>query len=462
MNSKKENSKVIKFNGKTPFKMLLLFLLVIVAYIVAYVFNYFNKEDISYFEVTRGSNDDEVSQVFQGIAIRDELTVKTKQGGYIDYFVNENSRVSKNTILYSVDSTGKLKRKLDKLNANAASLTDENLATISENIYEFSNNYNDMKFSEVYNFKTSIKGKVVDLVNRNSLNKISKKNKNYSINKADVTGIVLYRTDGFEKLKPSKLKVEYFNNKEYKLNKITSGDKVNKGDVVYKTINDEEWSVAIPLSDKDAKKYKKTEAVNITFLSDNLETKANFKIIKGADYKNYGIITLSKYVIRYSTERLFNIKIVGESLNGLKIPKSAMVHQRIYKIPKKFGIRGGNSTSKVGFRVRNDKNIKADIEPKYIDINGTDDKYYYISSSNINAGDILDGINSNDMYIVSEYENAKGVFDISNGYARFVKVNEIYKTDEYYLVKRDQFGLHEYDRIALDGSTLKDRQIISR
>lgn len=173
--SKSNKNKIIKFNNKTKFNITVLFILFIVVYIIVQLFLYNNKKETPYFEVKKGSNDDEVSQIFQGIAIRKELIQKSKDGGYVDYFVDENSRVSKNTILYSVDSSGKLKEKLDNLNTKDSALTEENIETISENLYEFSNSYDDMNFYEIYNFKSSIRGKIIDLVNRNSLNKINKK-----------------------------------------------------------------------------------------------------------------------------------------------------------------------------------------------------------------------------------------------------------------------------------------------
>ena len=64
-------------------------------------------------------------------------------------------------------------------------------------IYTFTNNYDDMDFNEVYNFKNNVQGTVADLINMNALDSLIKNNSDsqFSINKARNTGIVLYRFD---------------------------------------------------------------------------------------------------------------------------------------------------------------------------------------------------------------------------------------------------------------------------
>ena len=92
-----------------------------------------------------------------------------------------------------------------------------------------------MNFSDLYSFKSTIRGTVVDLINMNSLEKLAKDNgESFSINKAEVSGIVLYRVDDFETIKPKKLKNSDYDKSEYIAALFSSGDKITKGAPIYK------------------------------------------------------------------------------------------------------------------------------------------------------------------------------------------------------------------------------------
>ncbi|MFR4319370.1 MAG: HlyD family efflux transporter periplasmic adaptor subunit, partial [Eubacterium sp.] len=193
--------------------------------------------------------------------------------------------------------SGDLSNLLLSASKENSKLTDENLNTIKDIIYDFTNNFDNMNFSDLYSFKSTIRGTVVDLINMNSLEKLAKDNgESFSINKAEVSGIVLYRVDDFETIKPKKLKNSDYDKSEYIAALFSSGDKITKGAPIYKAINDDEWSIALKFNKKDVKKYKDTTNIVIKFLKDGLSTTANLKIVKGADGNSYGVVTLSKYL----------------------------------------------------------------------------------------------------------------------------------------------------------------------
>ena len=72
---------------------------------------------------------------------------------------------------------------------------------------------------------------------------------------------------------------------------FSSGDKIEKGAPVYKTINSDEWSIAVQLTKKTAREYKKEAKerksdyanIKIKFLKDGLNTTANIKVVRGTD-----------------------------------------------------------------------------------------------------------------------------------------------------------------------------------
>ena len=212
----------------------------ILIYLFINIFVYITTERTKYYEVTEGSNAEEIDNSYEGIAIRDEIIKYAKEAGYVDYFVREGSRISKNTTLYSIDSTGDLSNLLLESSKENSKLTEENLNTIYNLLKDYTNNFDEMNFGELYDFKSTIKGTVVDLINMNSLQNIAKKNGDrFTIKKAEVSGIVLYKVDDYETLKPKEIKQSDFDKSNYNSAHFASGDKIEKGTPLYKAINDD-------------------------------------------------------------------------------------------------------------------------------------------------------------------------------------------------------------------------------
>ena len=232
-----------------------------------------------------------------------------------------------------------------------------------------------------------------------------------------------------------------------------------KGEKIYKVITDDEWSIAIELDDDDVKGYKDTKGVHIKFINDNLDTTANFEIVKGKDGRAYGIISLSKYCIRFANDRFVNIQIINDVEDGLKIPKSSLVKKNVYIVPKEYGTAGGNS-DEIAFNIK-----KSDGKNKivYPPIAYSDSKNYYISTSSLDAGDVLVMPNSSETFTVGQTKSFNGVYNINNGYTKFVRVKILNSTDEYYIIKAgDVFSVSIYDRIVLNSDSVKENQIVSQ
>ena len=196
---------------------------------------------------------------------------------------------------------------------------------------------------------------------------------------------------------------------------------------------------------------------NVKFLKDNLTTTANFKIVKGKDKKKYGVITLSKYAIRYATDRFLDVEIVETPVSGLKVPKSSVVTSKLYVIPKEYSKKGENGNS-IGFNLQNSKTNKSEIY--YPPIAYSDDDNYYVAQSYFEPGDVITKSDSHSSYVVERTRDFMGVYNINNGYTVFTIVNILDTLDEYYIVANETSGLEIYDRIVLDASKVSENQII--
>lgn len=461
-------SKKIRYRSKINLNIGFIVLGIILVYLFVNIVLYFTTDRISYYEVAAGSNSEDLNSSYTGIALRDETVFTSKTSGYIDYYVSECSRVSKNTTLYSVDSKGSLNNLLSEATSNDTKLNEENLSTISDLVNRFSNEFLLMQFSDVYSFKTMLKGTVVDLVNMNKLKQLAKeKGETFSINKSAAAGVVLYRIDDYETLTKEQLKASDFDQSNYVLAQFSTGSEVENGSPIYKVVNSEEWSIAIPFTKKQAEKYKDVNGIEIKFLKDDVTTTANLEIVRGKDKKNYGIISLSKYMVRYATERFLEIQILDHKTTGLKIPKSALVTKNLYVIPKEYGAEGGGSdetnVDNIGFNLGKEEDGQLKNEIYYPTISYSDENNYYVSTKLFQQGDVLYSMDMKHQYVIGDTQEFVGVYSINNGYTVFVRVNILETLDEYYIVENENiYGLSQYDRIVLDGSRVSENQIVAQ
>ena len=277
---KKKNKMVVRYKSHINLNAGIVIFGLISIYLLINIVIYFTTERTAFYEVISGSNAQEANVSYNGIAIRNEIVQSARDSGYIDYYVREGSRVSLNTTLYSIDSTGELNNLLSEASKKNPKLSSDNIDTLAGLISDYCNNYNEMNYSEIYNFKTSLKGTVVDLINMNSLENIAKEEGNtFSINNSASTGIVLYRIDNYENLKPKNLKASLFDKNSYVDVKFSSGTKTEKGNPIYKTVNDEEWSIAVQFTKKEAKKLGLT-TVDAT-VSESSEIRQVVESLKG-------------------------------------------------------------------------------------------------------------------------------------------------------------------------------------
>lgn len=458
----KKQKRVIRYKSYTRINPGIIIFGIIFIYIAISLFKYITTDRINYYEVVEGTSSDETYKSYKGIALRKESVVNADSSGYVDYYVREGARISLNTTLYSMDADGTINKLLSEMSEKDTTLTDDDITKLKDKIYTFTNNYDDMDFNEVYNFKNNVQGTVSDLINMNALDSLIKNNSDsqFSINKARNTGIVLYRFDGYENKKAKELTMDDFRAKNYSSQLVNSGDYVEANEPIYKSITDDEWSIVVPFTKNEVKKYKDTVGVKIKFNKDNITTTANIKIVKGADGNNYGVITLAKYVVRYATDRFVNIQIIDNITTGLKIPKISIASKNLYIIPKDYATKSNDDTD-IGFRKQVVKDGKIDSDVTYPTISYSDDDNYYVSTDEFEKGDVLIKDDSVETYTIGAEQTRQGVYNINNGYTVFVQVTILGETDEYYIVESgEKYGLSVYDHIVLDSSKVKENQII--
>ena len=149
-------------------------------------------------------------------------------------------------------------------------------------------------------------------------------------------------------------------------------------------------------------------------------------------------------------------QIIWDSSSGLKIPASALAKQDYYTIPVSFAVTDKNS-SQTGFYSRNGSSIEF-IKP---DIVYMDDENCYIDPEDLPENTEIVSEDKSKTFKVSGKSSLSGVFNINRGYTLFCPVKVLYTYGDYCIVENlSGSGLVLYDHIILDGSTVKNNQVI--
>ena len=81
--------------------------------------------------------------------------------------------------------------------------------------------------------------------------------------------------------------------------------------------------------------------------------------------------------------------------------------------------------------------------------------------ADIAEGTVLKKPSSDETYTIGETEALKGVYNINKGYAMFRLIDILYEYGDYCIVSdKTDYGVTLYDHIILNGSSVKENDII--
>ena len=366
------------------------------------------------------------------------------------------------TTLYTIDGSGTVAQLIETAAQNNSTLTDDNISSLKKNISKYVLTYDNNSFYDAYQFQYDLNTALIECVNLNTIESINQSltnsgNPAFIINKAQSTGIVEFYTDGYEGVTVDTITEDLFNKSTYKKNSILPGSLIENGTAIYKTMNDEEWSIVVPLTSEQAAAYADTSIVPLRLVSENINTSGYFSI-KQIGSNSYGVITLKRFMMKYAGERFVEIEITGQTTNGLKIPKTAVTDKEFYVVPKEYMMKGGND-NEPGFcrQIVGTENIEF-ISP---DIFATVEDMCYIEKSELAANDVLVKTDSQSKYVVGAVGSLKGVYNVNTGYTTFRYIEILSEKNGYYIIKNGTaHGLTQYDHIVLNASMVEDNSVI--
>lgn len=434
---------------------------VIFVYLVVTVLMYATAKHVSSYEVREGSILKDTS--YTGLVLREETVIGAEADGYINYFAPEGSKVGRKTNVYSISS-----EKLDfsgqenTEESEDSGLTSEERDSIIQKAQSFSENFQNNKYEDTYTFKDSIENILSSSTAQSRQAQLSAMiesgQEGLTTYVASDDGIIVYSVDGYEDLAMDQVTADMISRADYQKTELFNNTKVKSGDPAYKLVTNEEWTLVIQLDEEMTKELADTTSVKVRFTKDDQTTWAGFQIYNTED-ADLGFLTFDHSMVRYVGERFLDIELILEDETGLKIPKSSVTEKEFYIIPEDYITLGGNS-SQSGVLVQSDGE---DASFHAVDVYYRDSEtgMVYLNMDELKKGDVLIKPDSADTYTISDKASLQGVYNINKGYAEFKPVEILCESEEYYIVESgNDYGLTNYDHIALDGSEIQENELV--
>ena len=457
--AKNQNATNIQVYRKKPnFNVGLIIFIVIFIYLAATILIYLTKTHIVPYEVREGSILKD--NAYTGFMIRDEEVISADGDGYINFFALEGSKVGAKTCVYTL-SDSKLNFE-SNTEESAQELTAEEQQAVFMKIQGYTETFNEQQFSDVYTLKNNISSVLNGQNSQSRQNQLDTLSLNGSENiqthYATEDGIIEYSIDGFEAITEDTVTEAMIAKDDYQVTTVKDNTKVSKGTPVYKIIRDNDWKIAILLSDSAAKELADLTSVKVLFTKDNETMWASFQI-KKQNGANIAILSFDNSMVRYCDERYIDIELITTDETGLKIPKSAVTKKDFYIVPEEYLTQGGTGNS-TGVLIDTGKD-NAEFQSVDVYYTDTEKQQVYLNPDVFDKNTVLRKEDSSDTFTLNETGSLEGVYNINKGYAEFRIVHILYESDEYYIIQSDDpYGLSNYDHIALNGADVREDDVV--
>lgn len=463
---KKKNKKIIKLRRQFKPNVGMLMFLLIAVYIVFSVSAYLRRDQVKFYEVEEGSIVKE--HTYSGLILRSEEVVSAAASGNVNFYIQDGHKVAKGTSVYSIDETGSLKQYLNDHPEALNSLSDQNIAELRSLLVNYVNSYTDENFRSLYDVTASLNAQVLEYSNFNTMSALSEQLAELGIvftsYPSDKSGIVSYAIDGMETVTAESVTAVLFDKSQYERQIKKSGDLIEAGTPVYKLITSDNWNIVFPMDENDIREFSGSKELRIRFPDSNITTLADFSEIKGTDGADYGILTLSRYLVQFISQRYVDFEIVTNDVSGLKIPEKSITTKDFYIIPAEYlqTLEGGEQ----GFLKEVISETGTATEFVSAELYNIDEDYCYIDTAEealLKAGDFVRSPNSDERYQIGPTKPLEGVYNINKGYTVFKRIERLESANDYCIVKKNtSYGLSVYDHIVLDADTVGDGQLIYR
>ena len=460
-----DDNKISRIGKPINLNIGLIFFFVILVYLIISVVMYFTSKHIIGYQVKTGSLS--VSNIYEGIALRNETVVTAGCAGYVNYFATEGEKVGTGNLVCGIDETGALQDYINQnMDAGSDVLSDRDLSSLKNEMINFSSSFNEKEFSSVYEFKYAIQGDVLKFSNRNLLNSIDDLRSQSALIKlcnSPASGVVVYSVDGFESKQPVNVDKSWFDKENYEENKkqLINNNIVSIGDPLFKLSDSENWSILIEVDENRAAELVEEKYVKVKFLKNQYESWAKVTEIEGSDDGHYILLSFTNSMITFVMDRFINIELLLDTETGLKVPNSAICDKAFFIVPMDYLTKGGDGADGI---LRETYNEEAQMIPEFIPVtiyNIDEENNAYLDDSILRLGDRIDMPDSAQTFVISKSGTLTGVYNINKGYADFKEIEILNSNEEYSIIRSNTaYGLVAYDYIVLDADSVETDEFI--
>ncbi len=461
MTSIKQEANILKYRKQKHLNIGIVIFGIIFIYLIATIIMYLTAPRVTVYEVRQGSILKD--HAYTGLALREETVVYADANGYVNYYVDDNSKVRVGTDVYTL-SQQKLDFQEHVADAEIV-LSREEERLLLLKIQAYNEQFMENDFASTYQLKDELQHTLDGITNQSKADQLKAMlsegtSSDLVVKSSAKDGIIVYAVDGMEGLTVETVSAEQLHKSNYQRTAFTSNSPIKTGDPVYKIVTDDKWKILVEVSEETKQALAEKHAVKVNFKKDSQEIWAEIMFMEETETP-IACLSFEDSMIRYINDRYLDIELILEDESGLKIPKSAETHKDFYIVPKSYLTQGGNSRSEGVMRTTTDASGKSITEFLQVTIYYEEDEMIYLDPNVFEQGDVLIQPGSSETYPLQETRSLKGVYCINKGYAVFKQIQILCESDEYYIIEEgNDFGLSNYDHIALDSQSIKENDVV--
>lgn len=457
---RKKTTDIRTYRRKWNINIGVILFAVILVYVIVEIFVSITDKPVAYYEVGEGSIVKNVSCT--GFAVRTEQSVKSPKSGYLNFYQPEASKIAVGEAVCAVSDKALDLSSVEE-NSDETQLTGDEQTQLLSAIQTFVNSYRESSFYESNSLKNEIRNIFDRKTDQNQSARLTaalneQGEGNYETCTSETDGILAYTVDGYEDITTDQVQDENFDKTSYTQTEIQENQKIGKGESIYKIVTGEEWHLVIKMDADTAESLLNRTSIQIQFLKDNEEMVAALEMEKKDQDTYYAILTLDSGMIRYVSDRYLDIELRVENIQGLKIPKSAVVKRNCYEVPTDYIVSSGE-TGEQGVLVYEDG--KTSFQAAEVYYTNTEKDMSCIEAKDLPKGTVIQMQNSNNTRTLSDPISQAGVYESGSGYAVFTSIDIEAENDDYYITGNGVSNqISNYDRIVLNAKNVTDDEIL--
>lgn len=458
------NKKIVKYRKPFQPKIATIILLIIIVYVAVIAWNYIQKEHISIYEVNETSIADD--STITGFILRDEKVVYSKEGGYVNFYHADQSKVGKNEVIYTIDTNGSISEILDDVETKASTSKDD-IARMREVIGDFYTNFNPSAYYDVKDFHYNVENTLFEQSRDNLYSDLKKQmsenniKSDYSKFRAETSGVISYSVDGFEETTLDMITSEMFQNAaSVERKQLSSSEQIEKEVPVCKLITNEDWKIIIPLTESLSGKLRDATSVRVTVKKDNISFNTALEIRNNGGTE-FAVLSASRFMGRYINDRFINIELNLNAASGFKIPNSSIISKEMTLVPENMVSAGGDDAEKGVLLLtykKDGSSVKKFVSMKDYSVS---DGNYYVDQTVLKPGDNIINPTNNQTYALQGVAKVEGVYCVNTGYCQFKKIEKKYENNEYTIIAPDtRGGISNYDHIVVNPDKINENDFV--